>query len=104
MMDEQIMPSTKTLVFINSGWGEIGLYYALQRPEMTFVSIDKDEEKSSVARNVAENRVSNMAFYEDYKVYESQTGLMNKDCQVILLDPSDKDINDYSFLNPIIIK
>ena len=104
LMDEQIMPSTKTLVFINSGWGEIGLYYALQRPDMTFVSIDKDEEKSSVARNVAENRVSNMAFYEDYKVYESQTGLMNKDCQTILLDPSDKDINDYSFLNPIIIK
>jgi len=95
-IDEQVAPSTKTLVFINSGWGEMVLYYALRRPDMTFVAIERDGEKSAVARNVAEGRIARVAFCED--------AVNGEDTQTVLLEPSDEDIEKYSFLNPIIIK
>ena len=104
LIDQQIKPSTKTLVFLNSGWGEIVMYYALQRPDLTFVSIEKDSDKSAVAGNVADHRISNVFFYEDYNQFSAQNGIEDKAIQTILLDPSDKDTNDYSHLNPIIIK
>ena len=103
-IDEQIMPSTKTLVFINSGWGEMVLYFALRRPDMTFVAIDGDGEKSAVARNVAEGRIARISFYEDFDTYASLTGSGTEETLTVLLEPSDKEIEKYSFLNPIMIK
>ena len=108
-IDRQISPKTKTVVFINSGWGEIVMYYALQRPDTTFVAIEKAHDKQSVARHVAENRVANVCFVEDQSWApvgapgEPVASMTDRGLQAILLDPSDKDINDYSFLNPIII-
>ena len=80
------------------------MYYALQRPDLTIVSIEKDSDKSAVAGNVADHRISNVFFYEDYNQFSAQNGIEDKAIQTILLDPSDKDTNDYLPLNPIIIK
>ena len=104
LIDQQIKPSTKTIVFINSGWGEIVMYYALQRPDLTFISIEKEHDKACVAQNVAEDRISNVSFFEDDATATQSMGIGKTEFQTILLDPSDKDISDYSFLNPIIIK
>ncbi len=103
-IEEQLLPSTKTVMFINSGWGEIVMYYALQRPNMTIISIEKDHDKSCVAQNVAEDRITNVSFYEDYNTVIQSMGIGNSTFQTILLDPCEKDVLDYSFLNPIIIK
>ena len=104
LIDEQILPSTKTIMFINSGWGEIVMYYALQRLDLTFISIEKEHDKACVAQNVAEGRISNVSFFEDDATATQSMGIGNTAFQTILLDPSDKDISEYSFLNPIIIK
>ena len=104
LIDENILPSTKTIMFINSGWGEIVMYYALQRPDLTFISIEKEHDKACVAQNVAEDRISNVSFFEDDATATQSMGIGNTAFQTILLDPSDKDISEYSFLNPIIIK
>ena len=63
-IEEQINAQTKAIIFINGGWGEIALYFALQRPDMTIISIDKNNEKSCVARHVAEGRAANLFFIE----------------------------------------
>ena len=103
-IDEQIMPSTKTLVFINSGWGEVVLYFALRRPDMTFVAIERDGEKTVVARNVAESRIARISFYDDGSTYASLAANGTDDTQAVLLEPSDIDIENYQHLNPIMIK
>ena len=66
LIDDQLLPQTKTVVFKNSGWGEIVLYYAMQRPDVTFVAVEHDEDKLCVARNVAENRAANISFVSQY--------------------------------------
>ena len=104
LIDDILLPSTRTIVFINSGWGELVFYYAILRPNIKFVSIDKDFDKSCVARNVAENRVSNISFVDKYSCDIRLLGKINSETQTILLDPTDDDIKDYSFLNPIIVK
>jgi hypothetical protein len=103
LIDEQLSSSTKTVIFVNSGWGEVLMYYALKIPNMNFVSIEKEPDKICVARNVAENRVSNVSFFEDYNVYTHQLGGENEEVLVFLLDPSENDIKKYSFLDPVII-
>lgn len=70
---------------------------------MNFVSIEKEPDKICIARNVAENRVSNVSFFEDYNVYTHQLGGENEEVLVFLLDPSENDIKKYSFLDPVII-
>ena len=72
LIDNQLLPQTKTVVFKNCGWGEIALYYAMQRPDVHFVAVENDEDKLCVARNVAENRASNISFVDQYSG-ESQT-------------------------------
>ena len=72
LIDDQLLPQTKTVVFKNSGWGEIALFYAMQRPDVHFVAVENDEDKLCVARNVAENRASNITFVEQYSG-ETQT-------------------------------
>ena len=63
-IEEQISPQTKAVIFINGGWGEMALYFALERPDMTVISIEKNEEQSCVARHVAEGRASNLFVIE----------------------------------------
>ena len=104
LIDDKLLLSTKTVIFINSGWGELVFYFAIQRPNMNFVSIYKDFDKSCVARNVAENRISNISFVDKDSSDIRLLGKINSETQTILLDPTDDDIKDYSFLNPIIVK
>lgn len=103
LIDDKLLPSTRTIVFINSGWGEITFYYAILRPNINFVSIDKDCDKLCVARNVAENRVSNISFIEKDNSNICQRRNINTEIQTILLNPTDDDIKDYSYLNPLIL-
>jgi len=103
-IEEKLLPSTKTVIFINSGWGEIVLYYALRMPNVNFISIERDHDKSLVANNVAEGRVSNITFCEEYSFDACHNGFDSKEVQTFLLDPSDKEIADYSFLNPTIVR
>ena len=84
--------------------GELVFYYAILRPNIKFVSIDKDFDKSCVARNVAENRVSNISFVDKYSSDIRLLEDINPETQTILLDPTDDDIKEYSYLNPLIIK
>ena len=103
MIEQQLLPSTQTVFFVNSGWGEIVMYYAMQMPDKDFVSLEKDHDKSCVARNVAENRVSNISFYDRDKSCSNHRSMEAQNTQAILLNPSTADIESYSYLNPIII-
>lgn len=104
LIEEQISPSAKTIVIINGGWGEIVMYYALKNPDMNLVFVDKDHEKSCVAKNVAENRVSNISFINkcDSDAYLKEK--IKVGMQTILLEPSEAEVEQYLYLNPIIIK
>lgn len=103
-IEEQILPSTKNVIFINSGWGEVVLYYALKMPNVNFISVERDHDKSHVANNVAEGRVSNITFCEEFCFDAFKNGIESKEVQTILLNPSEKDVADYSFLKPTIVK
>ena len=75
----------------------------MQMPDKDFVSLEKDHDKSCVARNVAENRVSNISFYDPDKSCSNHRSMEAQNTQAILLNPSTADIESYSYLNPIII-
>ena len=104
LIDDKLLPSIKTIVFVNSGWGELVFYYAIQRPNMDFISIDNDYDKFCVAKNVAENRVSNISFINKNNNDICLPGDINTEIQTILLNPTDDDIKKYSYLNPLILK
>ncbi len=103
LIEEKLSPTTKTVIFINSGWGEIVMYYALQKPNINFLSIDKEYDMLCVARNVAKDRVNNISFSQDYNNDLYSIGNKDKETLTILVSPTDNDIKKYSSLNPLII-
>ncbi len=104
LIDAHLLPSTKTVIFMNSGWGEIVFYYALCNPAMNIISIEKDPDKYCVAKNVAQGRASNISFFEDYSGDVNPLGTDNSEVQTVLLNPTVDEINKYAFLNPLIIQ
>lgn len=82
-IDEQLLPQTRTVVFMNSGWGEIALYEALQKPDIQFIAVEQEPDKTCVARHVAEGRAANITFLETYQDEASQT--KHQDIQTIVL-------------------
>ena len=82
-IDEQLLPQTKTVVLINSGWGEIALYEALRKPGIQFIAVEKDSDKTCVASHVAEGRVANLTCLEAWHSEASQAG--NQEIQTIVL-------------------
>ena len=83
-IDEQLLPHTRTVVFMNSGWGEIALYEALQKPDIQFIAVEQEPDKTCVARHVAEGRAANITFLETYQSEASQT--KHQDIQTIVLE------------------
>ena len=83
-IDEQLLPHTRTVVFMNSGWGEIALYEALQKPYIQFIAVEQEPDKTCVARHVAEGRAANITFLETYQDEASQT--KHQDIQTIVLE------------------
>ena len=83
-IDEQLLPQTRTVVFMNSGWGEIALYEALQKPDIQFIAVEQEPDKTCVARHVAEGRAANITFLETYQDEASQT--KHQDIQTIVLE------------------
>ena len=83
-IDEQLLPHTRTVVFMNSGWGEIALYEALQKPDIQFIAVEQEPDKTCVARHVAEGRAANITFLETYQDEASQT--KHQDIQTIVLE------------------
>ena len=81
-IDEQLLPQTRTVVFMNSGWGEIALYEALQKPDIQFIAVEQEPDKTCVARHVAEGRAANITFLETYQDEASQK---HQDIQTIVL-------------------
>jgi tRNA G46 methylase TrmB len=69
---------------MNSGWGEIALYEALQKPDIQFIAIEQEPDKLCVARHVAEGRAANITFFETYQSEASQSG--NQEIQTIVLE------------------
>ena len=63
-IEQQTSPQVKAVIFVNGGWGETPLYLALQRPDLTIISIETDDEKACVAKHVAEGRASNLFVIE----------------------------------------
>jgi predicted exporter len=90
--------NSQLVIFVNSGWGEVALYHALQNPNLSFIGIENDKDKASVAKNVADGRAANIAFLEKLDVGMTA----GSEVLTILLEPSEKDIEKYSVLNPII--
>jgi predicted exporter len=82
-IDEQLLPQTKTVVLINSGWGEIALYEALRKPDIQFIAVEKDSDKTCVASHVAEGRAANLTCLEAWHGEASQAG--NQEIQTIVL-------------------
>ena len=82
-IDEQLLPQTKTVVLINSGWGEIALYEALRKPGIQFIAVEKDSDKTCVASHVAEGRVANLTCLKAWHSEASQAG--NQEIQTIVL-------------------
>ena len=103
-IEEQLLPSTKNMVIVNSGWGEVVMYYALRMPDTHFVAIDKNPEQSSVARHVADRRVSNVSFVHEPDADAYLKAHLNAGVQTLLIEPSEAEIERYLYLNPIIIK
>ena len=83
-IDDQLLPQTKTVIFMNSGWGEIALYEALQKPDLQFIAVEQEPDKTCVARHVAEGRAANITFLETYQNEASQT--KSPEIQTIVLE------------------
>ena len=82
-IEEQLLPQTKTVILVNSGWGEIALYEALRKPDIQFIAVEKEPDKTCVARHVAEGRAANITCLEAYQSEASQAG--NQEVQTIVL-------------------
>ena len=83
-IDEQLLPQTKTVILMNSGWGEIALYEALQKNDILFIAVEKEPDKTCVARHVAEGRATNIIFLETYLNETPQT--KSQEIQTIILE------------------
>ena len=59
-----INSDTDTVYIINNGWGELSFLLALQNPQIRFIGIDSDVDKTTVARYVAEKRAPNLTVIE----------------------------------------
>ena len=100
-----ISSGVKTVLFINNGWGEISFLLALQNPEINFIGIDYDGDKSNVARFVAENRTPNLTIMDsDNEIVQLKKIERDNHTRVILFEPTTSDVNSYSYLNPLIIQ
>jgi hypothetical protein len=103
LIEEHLLPATRTIVVINGGWGEVVMYYALKMPDVNFISIGNSHEQLCVAQNVADQRVTNISFVHrrDGDVYLKEHTAAG--VQTILLEPSEAEIKHYLYLNPIIV-
>ena len=63
-INEMIKSNTDTVYIINNGWGELSFLLALQNPQIRFIGIDSDSDKTTVARYVAEKRAPNLTVIE----------------------------------------
>ena len=63
-INEMISSDTDTVYIINNGWGELSFLLALQNPQIRFIGIDSDVDKTTVARYVAEKRAPNLTVIE----------------------------------------
>ncbi len=81
-IDQQLLPQTRTVILMNSGWGEIALYEALRKPYLQFIAVEKEPDKTCVARHVAEGRATNLVCLETYQSQTAQAG----EVQTIVLE------------------
>lgn len=111
LIERELSSSPRTVVFINGGWGEIPMYFALQHPDIRFISIETDPDKRCVAANASQGRAGNISFVAEYKgAGEQSAGEQSTDQpsatsqQTFLLSPGGDDVRRYSFLHPTIIE
>ena len=80
--------SPHSIAVINSGYGELPLLLALQHPDATIFAIEADPEKLLVARNSAEQLVSNITFLERTGPEQlAQLQAANPGLQLVTLTP-----------------
>jgi len=103
-INHSLSPSVNTVVFINSGWGEIPLMFAIQNPDIHIIAVEGDETKRCITKNVVDGRTKNMFVMDDSK---SSTLLHSiskkKEYLVVILDASDEDMKKYESIKTIII-
>lgn len=99
MIDSSITPTTKNIIVIHNGWGELSMLLALAKPQIKCFGVEKDEEKYIVAKYTAENRVDNLTISKeiDSEIYDINSTL------TILIEPANEDKRKYDYLKPIII-
>ena len=82
------LQSPHSIAVINSGYGELPLLLALQHPDATIFAIEADPEKLLVARNSAEQLVSNITFLEKTGQEQlAQLQAANPGLQLVALTP-----------------
>ena len=82
------LQSPHSIAVINSGYGELPLLLALQHPDATIFAIEADPEKLLVARNSAEQLVSNITFLEKTGPEQlAQLQAANPGLQLVTLTP-----------------
>ena len=99
MIDSSITPTTKNIIVIHNGWGELSMLLALAKPQIKCFGVEKDEDKYIVAKYTAENRVDNLTISKeiDSEIYDINSTL------TILIEPANEDKRKYDYLKPIII-
>ena len=99
MIDSSITPTTKNIMVIHNGWGELSMLLALGNPKIKCFGIEKDADKYIVAKYTAENRVDNLTISKeiDREIYDINSTL------TILIEPTDEEKRKYDYLKPIII-
>lgn len=99
MIDSSITPTTKNIIVIHNGWGELSMLLALAKPQIKCFGVEKDEDKYIVAKYTAENRVDNLTISKeiDSEIYNINSTL------TILIEPANEDKRKYDYLKPIII-
>ena len=99
MIDSSITPTTKNIIVIHNGWGELSMLLALAKPQIKCFGVEKDEDKYIVAKYTAENRVDNLTISKeiDSEIYDINSTL------TILIEPANEDKKKYEYLKPIII-
>ena len=93
-----------SFAIINNGWGECSLLIAMMCPETDVYAYANDADEYDVARYSAE-RIAPRLRIEMKKDAEQieQLYQKHKQLQLVMIEPSEEDLRDYSKYNPIII-
>lgn len=92
------------VIIINAGYGEMALLWHFINPNSKITAVENDIEKQNVASFCSENLSSNIEFLTSIETDTILQLQKLKTLHILLLFPSNEDIEKYNIVSPIIIK